>query len=415
MLMFLWFGCAFVGEEDLLERMQALEQPIEEPSQDTQECTERAWYWDGDGDGYGAGAHTWSCEPLEGHIDQDGDCDDREEATHPEAEEICDGVDNDCDGIIDDDVTVPPPLYRDEDGDGVGDEYVLDGCIADGYSLLSGDCDDHNPLISPLAEEIAGDGIDQNCDGLHLCYEDLDRDGFGFTEINGSLFCTDEVGVAVESAKGGDCDETTFAIHPGALESFDDIDHNCDGEKYPEEPTWSLIDVGNFVVAQESLSADKRFISMACVEQKVFLLFRTDLREVYDWQFSEVFSETDVQAIVESNPESIRVGGCGEGYHLVATHYGWDVGEVFHRGHYGFEQKVEWINSDISYGASDIFISPFVYAQLYSIYNNHHDVWYYWEGMPLHTPEELIGFLHENGAIDARIAHNGELFFLLWR
>ena len=74
------------------------------------------------------------------------DCDDDDSNTNPDADEIIDGRDNDCDGIIDEDT----------------DAYDDDG---DGYTEEEGDCDDAEPEVNPEGTEIPDDGIDQDCDG----------------------------------------------------------------------------------------------------------------------------------------------------------------------------------------------------------------------------------------------------------
>ena len=101
---------------------------------------------DGDADGDGHPAET--------------DCDDTDPATHPGATERCDGVDNDCNGRIDDTGAVPVPIWEDADGDGFGTGPVLGlGCVgpAAHQAAVDGDCDDSDPLLTP-AHFIAPDG-----------------------------------------------------------------------------------------------------------------------------------------------------------------------------------------------------------------------------------------------------------------
>ncbi len=95
----------------------------------------------------------------------DQDCDDSDPEIHPDAEEVCDGVDNDCDGDIDEGLGTT--WYEDLDGDGYGSPgtgiVVCDACLT-GYVRDSSDCDDGDPNTNPGADEIC-DGVDNDCDG----------------------------------------------------------------------------------------------------------------------------------------------------------------------------------------------------------------------------------------------------------
>mgnify|MGYP003379982813 CR=1 FL=1 len=79
---------------------------------------------DGDGDGYGAGTPTLACEPPEGTVSQDGDCDDADATVFPGAPERCDGHRNDCTPGEEPRST----WYLDGDGDGTGGEVSWTGC-----------------------------------------------------------------------------------------------------------------------------------------------------------------------------------------------------------------------------------------------------------------------------------------------
>lgn len=122
-----------------------------------------------DGDGFADEAtKDYACAVEPGFSDVFGDCDDGNAASNPEAVEICDDEDNDCDGVVDEDVAELPSFYRDVDGDGYGVEAdVVLACDApEGYAALAGDCDDAAPLVNPSAVPVDDDNIDNNCDGL---------------------------------------------------------------------------------------------------------------------------------------------------------------------------------------------------------------------------------------------------------
>lgn len=121
-------------------------------------------YADEDGDGSG-GVAGWFCDGVA----TSGDCDDAEPASYPGATEVCDHLDNDCDGDIDGDAVDKTVWYPDADGDGFTDpEISAVHCSApDGYTAESDqpDCDDADSDVHPGAVEILDDQIDQDCDG----------------------------------------------------------------------------------------------------------------------------------------------------------------------------------------------------------------------------------------------------------
>ncbi len=163
---------------------------------------------DVDGDGY-----------LSWEVDED-DCDDYDPNISPEAHEVCDGRDNDCDTLTDENVQTP--YYRDADGDGFGtpdDEVLACEVAPEGYVAASGDCDDTNPAVNPSAIEVCGDsggdGVDDDCSGTP---DDRDFDGDG----------------SVDAACGGDdCDDFNPDVHPGAVDTpYDGFDQDCDGSDF---------------------------------------------------------------------------------------------------------------------------------------------------------------------------------------
>ena len=108
-----------------------------------------------------------SCSgPPSGYVADNTDCDDTMGAINPGAAEICDGIDNNCDGQIDEGLALTN-YYADTDGDGYGNASVmLASCSAPvGYVTDNTDCNDNNAAVHPGAIEIC-DGIDNNCNGL---------------------------------------------------------------------------------------------------------------------------------------------------------------------------------------------------------------------------------------------------------
>jgi len=171
-----------------------------------QDCSGADDDGDADGDGYidelcvgGDDCDDANAAVFPGAFDQDGDgydvcadCyelgGDSEALVNPDQDEVCDGLDNDCDGGTDD---------QDADGDG---------------STQCDDCDDADPDAYPGAPEICADGIDQDCSGDDLA-SDADEDG------SDNTFCG-----------GDDCDDTNPDAYPGAPEICDGQDLNCDGQ-----------------------------------------------------------------------------------------------------------------------------------------------------------------------------------------
>lgn len=165
--------------------------------------------------------------------DQKIDCDDTHASVNPDAVEICDGLDNNCNGTIDDGVSDAPTWHLDDDGDGFGDEAVTACTQPDGTVTKDGDCNDAQASIYPDAPEHC-DGVDEDCDGITdndaidaiPYYTDADGDGYG-TALLGNA-CS---GSAGQSATASDCDDSKTEIHPGAseIDCTDPTDYNCDG------------------------------------------------------------------------------------------------------------------------------------------------------------------------------------------
>ncbi|MBK7684582.1 MAG: putative metal-binding motif-containing protein [Bacteroidetes bacterium] len=111
------------------------------------------YYVDGDGDGFGAGVGTLSCSPIAGSVTNNTDCNDANAAINPNATEVCNGIDDNCDGNTDEGLTFFNLAMLTVDGDGYGRVQELFLCSIVGSVLVDGDCNDAAPAINPGATE----------------------------------------------------------------------------------------------------------------------------------------------------------------------------------------------------------------------------------------------------------------------
>ena len=195
------------------------------------------YFPDVDEDGYGADADAVdSCDAIDGMIDVGGDCDDANADVNPMGIELCDGLDNNCDGETDgDDAADKEFWFPDTDGDGHGvtEDFVYSCDMPEGYAATDTDCDDTNEAIFPGADEVC-DGADNDCDDsvdpatsidAPTWYRDADSDGFGNADVS-EVSCEASSGFVGDDT---DCLDTDPAVNPDGVEVCDGVDQNCDG------------------------------------------------------------------------------------------------------------------------------------------------------------------------------------------
>ncbi|HNH46892.1 MAG TPA: putative metal-binding motif-containing protein, partial [Myxococcota bacterium] len=197
------------------------------------------WYRDADGDGYGDATQTViACDAPAGYTDVVGDCDDADPLENGANAEICDGLDNDCDGQVDEGAAGGASAwYQDNDGDGYGNtgaaQYACTQPV--GFVATGTDCDDTNANAYPGSVEVCGGG-DEDCDGqvdesgavnATSWYADVDGDGYGDPSTS-TIACTQPFAYVSNS---DDCNDRTATAYPGGTETCDaqNIDEDCNG------------------------------------------------------------------------------------------------------------------------------------------------------------------------------------------
>lgn len=204
------------------------------------------WYVDNDGDGYGDGsiAHQNACPDaaLTGFVLNSADCNDSTSLANPDGEELCDGFDNDCNGLTDDNTALDAQdWFLDADSDAFGDpSVVFTSCdMPSGFVSNNTDCDDGRDYVNPAALESCLTTYDDNCNGdendidaldCTPFYLDMDQDDFGAVE---SLCqCNPDLSSGYTAYNSADCNDNNSTINPDAVENCNTLndDDDCDGD-----------------------------------------------------------------------------------------------------------------------------------------------------------------------------------------
>ena len=196
-----------------------------------QPCSLQSYFADADGDGFGDSiTMILSCFDTVGFVLDNSDCNDLISEIHPGALDVCNNLDDNCNGLFDEDA-IFLTWYIDADSDGYGNNSVDSiSCFElSGFVFDNTDCNDVNNFINPGAVEICN-SLDENCNLMidedlifTTYYIDADGDNYGNAAID-SIWCSTIIGYIIDST---DCDDSDPDINPGISEILNEIDDNC--------------------------------------------------------------------------------------------------------------------------------------------------------------------------------------------
>ncbi len=231
-MLLLTLGCALITKADYDKRIA-----LDDSGLDCDEPT--TFYEDADGDGFGNEETLEACEQPAGYAAQGGDCDDSTTGIFPGANEICNGVSDDCDPEVDEDPIDGKPHAPDLDEDGYPDldsvESHCEGAQPPKWipaDAAEHDCDDGEAAIHPGADEVCNDEDDDCDDDVDEDPVDgteywIDEDGDDFGDAEGLVVACDRGDLADNDQ---DCDDDDDTVNPEGEEvEGDGVDNDCDG------------------------------------------------------------------------------------------------------------------------------------------------------------------------------------------
>jgi subtilisin-like proprotein convertase family protein len=240
---------------------------------------------------------------MDGYTVAQGDCNDFDASIHPNATEICDFLDNDCDGQTDEGFTIVT-CYRDSDMDNFGNPAVSKQFCATcgaGYVLNNTDCNDNNNTVYPNALEIC-DLIDNDCNGSIDEGFDVDMDGY--------------------TVCAGDCNDNNPNVNPGKTEICNGIDDNCDGVvDFPALTTYASTDVPK-AISNLGTSTVTSTLTISGVTGNILDLNVKDLKILHTWigDLKATLTAPDgtIFTLFDQPGVPTSSGGCNQN-HILAT------------------------------------------------------------------------------------------------